>query len=191
MFDVATDDKTDNWFAALPSCLPYNTFTLKVCPYNVSNHPSRMLSYPRSRYAERVALMMQKLSVKKNIRYYWDFLQECEETGLEELRKLVDAGKAEYEEKKKLEETKFQEALAKWGELFSHLLNCLAAAVRSADGRQMQNMEQMVAHLYVPDSSLPDSSETHANNGSGARHQHARRGRHIRHRGRSRHQGAE
>ena len=59
---------------------------------------------------------MQKLSVKKHIRDYWEFLQDCEETGLEELYKLVEAGKAEFEEKKQVEEAKFQEALAKWGE---------------------------------------------------------------------------
>lgn len=50
--------------------------------------------------------MQQKLSVKKNLHEYWEFLQNCEETGLYELRKLVEAGKAEFEEKKLLEESK-------------------------------------------------------------------------------------
>jgi hypothetical protein len=106
LFDVAADDKTDNWFAALPSCLPYNTFTLKVRFYD------RQITFPcwtTSRQTSRQCvrwLMWQKLSVKKNLHEYWEFLQDCEETGLYELRKLVEAGKAEFEEKKLLEESK-------------------------------------------------------------------------------------
>jgi hypothetical protein len=58
---------------------------------------------------------VQKLSIKKTIHQYWDFLQKCEDRGLAELGVLVRAGMAEFEEKKKVEDAKYQEAVAAWG----------------------------------------------------------------------------
>lgn len=95
-------DEEKPFFAALPSTLPYNQFTLTVS-WLTSEQQIQQLTE-------------QKLATRLVHNEYWQFLQECENTGMERFGEMVKEVQADRMRKYEEAVAKYQEDKAAWGE---------------------------------------------------------------------------